>query len=209
MNQREAHATQSAAPQGAERRDFFRIYQDVLFDYKPVSAETAEQSHADEPFHGDISTHLAAELKRLSAESEPVLKLIKGKNKALAGVLERLNDKVDLIIRHHIFASLKDQTPTQVNLSESGIAFRASTVLEKNSFVALRMLFIPSRIPVLVFGRIVRCEPVTESDAPAEDDKLPFKVAAKFHKLSDLDRRELERQIANAKAQSQHPSPHP
>lgn len=171
--------------QDSERRDFFRVYQDVLFEYKPISADEANQDSPDQPFKAGISMHLASELNRLTRESEPALNLIKEKNRALSEVLSRINAKVDLVVRHQIFSNTEDKTPTRINLSEDGVAFKAKQSFNKNDFVALQIIFVPSYIPILVFGRVIRSEAVEEG----------FKVAAKFHKLQDIDRKELARQI--------------
>ena len=177
--------------QDSERRDFFRVYQDVLFEYKVISAEVADSDSPDQAFAVGVSTHLVSELNRLTRECEPALKIIKEKNRGLSDVLSRINAKVDLVVRHQIFSGAGDKTPTRINLSEDGIAFRAQQSFKKNDFLAVQIIFVPSYIPILVFGRVIRSEP-SGSD---------FKVAAKFYKLQDLDRKELARQILKVQTQ--------
>lgn len=181
--------TPSAAKK--ERRDFFRVSHDVLFDLKIIDSWTAENSDPESEFADSVSLHLLNELRRLDKDSGQVLKLLTEKNRLLGDYLHNLSNKIDLIARHTLFVqNEKDKnTPTErINLSEDGIAFVSSRAIYKGNFLVMRLIFLPNYVPVIVFARVVRCEAKNEL----------YQVAAKFHRISEATRQELSRQILKA-----------
>jgi len=173
---------------GKERRDFFRVDQDVLFDYKVVDAFSAENDPPAIEFEDSVSLSLINELRRLDRDSVQTLRLLTEKNRLLGDYLQTLSNKIDLIARHTLFAQSSEageRPKTRINLSEEGVAFIAERAVYKGNFLALRLIFLPNYVPVVVFAKVIRCD--------AKDER--YQVAAKFHRLSDKDRQELSRQI--------------
>ncbi|WP_075185229.1 PilZ domain-containing protein [Teredinibacter haidensis] len=171
-----------------ERRDFFRVSHDVIFDYKVVDAFTAENDAPEIEFEDSVSLTLMNELRRLDQDSVQTLRILTEKNRLLGDYLQTLSSKIDLLARHMLFSQNQkaDQRPrTRINLSEEGIAFIAERALYKGNFLALRMIFLPNYAPVVVFAKVIRCEPKENN----------YQVAAKFHRLADKDRQELSKQI--------------
>ena len=185
----------SKAPtrQTRERRDFFRVDQDVFFDYKPVEAALADDGEAENEFEDSISLSLVNELKRLDKDSVQSLRLLTEKNRLLGDYLQILTSKIDVIARHALFAQdsfAQDKQRKRINLSEDGMAFLSDRTHYKGSFMAIRLIFLPNYSPVTSFARVVRCEQKGEN----------HHVAVKFHKLSNTDRQELSRQILKTQA---------
>jgi len=181
-------ARQPKAADGKERRDFFRVNQDVIFDFKLVDAFTAENDHASAEFDDSVSLGLINELRRLDHDSVQTLRALSAQNHLLGDYLQTLSSKIDLIARHTLFAtdrSMADTSKTRINLSEDGIAFLADRAIYKGNFLALRLIFLPNYVPVVIFAKVIRCE--------AKDSK--YQVAAKFYRLADKERQELSRQI--------------
>jgi len=171
-----------------ERRDFFRVSHDVIFDYKVVDAFTAENDAPEIEFEDSVSLTLMNELRRLDQDSVQTLRILTEKNRLLGDYLQTLSSKIDLLARHMLFSQNQkaDQRPrTRINLSEEGIAFIAERALYKGNFLALRMIFLPNYAPVVVFAKVIRCEPKENN----------YQIAAKFHRLADKDRQELSKQI--------------
>ncbi len=170
-----------------ERRDFFRISHDVLFDYKLIDSHTAAQDDAGSEFADALP--LLKELRRLDKDSAQTLKLIADKNRLLADYLQNLSQKIDLLARHSLVTQAdKDKASERVNLSEDGIAFVSPRTIYKGSYLAIRMIFLPHYVPLFLFAQVVRCEAKKES----------YQIAARFHRLSDADRQVLSRQILKA-----------
>lgn len=173
-----------------DKRDFFRVNHDVLFDFKTVDGYSAENQDASELIDDESSVDLLNELKKLDRDGIKTLQLISEKNRLLGDYLLTLSKKIDLIARHSLFAqSTSENKPTtRINLSEDGLAFMAERALYKDSFIAVRLVFLPSYSPVLSFAKVLRCE---QKDSN-------YHVAAKFHRISEVDRQELSRQILKA-----------
>ena len=80
-----------------ERRDFFRISQDVYFDYKVVDSFCAETEIPENQFDDAVSLNLLNELKRLDKDNIQTLRLLTEKNRLLGDYLQTLSSKIDLI----------------------------------------------------------------------------------------------------------------
>lgn len=175
----------------ADKRDFFRISQDIVFDYKVVEGFAAENETAESEFEDEISLNLIEELRRLDRDNVQTLRLLTEKNRLLGDYLQTLSSKIDLIARHALFANHDDannNATTRINLSEDGIAFLCDRALYKGSYIAVRMVFLPSYSPVISYAKILRCDQKEDS----------YQVAARFHRIHDTARQEISRQILKA-----------
>lgn len=175
----------------SDKRDFFRISQDVLFDYKIVEAFSAENDEPDGQFEDGKSMSLLDELRRLDRDGLQALKILSEKNRLLGDYLRNLSQKIDLIARHTLFGSddtSSDQPTMRVNLSEDGLAFASDRAIYVGNFLVLRLIFLPHYLPVVTFAQVVRCEQKGET----------YQIAARFHRLAKKDRQVLARQILKA-----------
>ena len=183
-----ADADARESGKSAERRDFFRVNENVLFDFRIVDMETAERGSAESALQDSACDSLIGELRKLDRESAATLQLLSEKNPDLADHLQCLGKKIDLLARHSLInreESCGNKPAERINLSEDGIAFHSNRVIYKNGFVVVRMIFLPGYLPITAFARVVRCQ---------EKDGV-FQVAAKFHRLPDTSRQILSREI--------------
>ncbi len=174
-----------------ERRDFFRVSQDLIFDFKIIDTFTAEHSDPESEFTDSSSLHLLNELRRLDKDNGQALKLLSEKNRLLGDYLHSLDQKIDLIARHTLFVNSeqdRDKPTERINLSEDGISFVSNRAIYKGNFLVLRMLFLPHYVPVIIFAKVVRCD---------SKDNF-YQVAARFHRMTEASRQELSRQILKA-----------
>lgn len=175
-----------------DRRNFFRLSQDVIFDYRPVDVHTAEQASPEAAFGTDTALDLVGELRRIDRDAKQLLKILNDKNRILGDYLNKLNQKVDLIARFCVFSSTPDSEPKRINLSEGGVAFNAERSLYKGNFLVLRMIFLPTYNPVVVFAKVVRCD----------EAKNHYQIAAQFHRLREQDQKAIAREIMKAQVKS-------
>ncbi len=179
------------SPSGAEKRDFFRISQDVIFDFKTVESYAAENGEPDTEFDDAIALSLINELRRLDKDSVQTLRLLADKNRLLGDYLQTLSSKIDLIARHSLFAQDNDskhRATTRINLSEDGLAFLSERAIYKDSYLTVRLIFLPTYTPVITYAKVLRCDQKNEQ----------YQVAVKFHRMSDTDRQEVSRQVLRA-----------
>lgn len=172
-----------------EKRDSFRIDEDLHFEFRQVSSSFAEEATIEEAFEdNDDSLRLINQLNKIDREASQSLKLLSDKNRLLGDFLNSLNRKVDIIGRHLAFnsvESLKNRPKTRVSVSEDGIGFISNKSLYKDSMIAVRLIFLPNYYIASSFAKVVRCV--------QKDDK--FQIAAKFHQIYDKDRQVISRQV--------------
>lgn len=175
----------------SERRSYFRIDESIAIEFKPVDELTASTAVPELQFPTTASLKLYAELRKIDTENSHIFHQIKETNRALGEYLHNLNRKIDLISQQ-LMADYKPLPPSktirQVNLSEGGIAFGSSQSIEINSFVALRMVFLPSNAGLVLFSKIIRCEPSNGE----------YQIAAKFHRINDSQQQLIGQQIMRA-----------
>lgn len=173
----------------SERRSYFRIDETIALEYRPVDEQTANQGQAEELFGNPGSLKLYAELKKIDSDNAQFLYQIKELSRPLGEYLHNLNRKIELI-GQELMADQKPQPPSktikQVNLSEGGIAFGSAQPVTVGSFIALRLVFLPSNAGLVVFAKIIRCEPSNTGE---------YQLAAKFHRITDLHQQLIGQQI--------------
>jgi hypothetical protein len=185
----------------ANKRDSFRINEDVHFEFKPVSASFAEEEDVERAFeHTDNSLHLIDQLNKIDRDVSQSLKLISDKNRLLGDYLQSINKKIDVIGRHVVFnseESLNNRPLKRISLSEDGIGFITDRSLYKGSIIALRLIFLPNYYMAMSYSEVLRCV--------QHDDK--YQIAAKFKGISDKDRQVISRQVLRAQMQDRKKQP--
>ncbi len=175
-----------------ERRSYFRIDESIALEFREVNEITANTAAPELQFPNTTSLKLYAELRKLDADNAQLFHQIRDSNRSIAEYLQNLSRKIDLVSQQ-LMAESKPLPPAktikQVNLSEGGIAFGSSRPLETNSFVSLRLIFLPSNAGLVVFAKIIRCEPSTTGE---------FQIAAKFHRINDTQQQLIGQQIMRA-----------
>ncbi len=171
-----------------DNRSYFRITNDLILDYHPVDAFTADHQQPDTVFPEDTTLNLFTEFRRLETDAATSLTSISDTNRALADFLGIINRKIDLLAQQvmaerHQNSSIK---PTKANISEGGIAFLSDKALYKGSYMALRLFFLPSFIGLTTFARVIRCDEVVGK---------PYQIAVKFHRIGNAQQQILSRQI--------------
>jgi len=176
----------------SERRSYFRIDETIALEYKVIDGQTADKTQPEALFSNANSLKLYTELKKIDADNAQFLFQIKELSRPLAEYLHNLNRKIELL-GQQLMADQKPSPPSktikQVNLSEGGIAFGSSRSLAMGDYIGLRIVFLPSNAGLILFARVIRCEPTNTGE---------FQVAAKFHRISDLQQQLIGQQIMRA-----------
>jgi PilZ domain len=176
----------------SERRSFFRIDETIALEFKVIDEITANKSQPEALFSNANSLKLYSELKKIDADNTQYLFQIKELSRPLGEYLHNLNRKIELL-GQELMADQKPNPPSktlrQVNLSEGGIAFGSTNSLTAGDYIGLRVVFLPSNAGLILFARIIRCEPSNTGE---------FQVAAKFHHITDLQQQLIGQQIMRA-----------
>ena len=175
-----------------ERRTYFRIDDYVQLELRPVTRETLNQTPAENLFPGAEALRTYAELRRLEAEMQQVYHQIKDRDNHLADYLYLLNRKVELLSRQLVSKPKlpEDQNNKRaVNMSEGGIAFSHNQALEKGSYLALNLIFVPSYVHIPVYALVTRCD---------NRHAKTYEIAAEFQQLSNAKQQLISQQIMRA-----------
>lgn len=181
--------TQTAS--GSDKRNYFRIKQDILLEYQTIDAHSAKESDPQACFSNSASLELFASYRRIDQEAAPLLQAISSQSRELCEYLTLMNRKFDLLAQQLTASSGDSQEvqSAQVSLSEGGIAFNSPKAFYKGSYLALRATFIPSYTGVSLFAEVIRCEPAKSGG---------FQVAAKFYRANTAKREVIGREIMRA-----------
>jgi PilZ domain len=177
----------------SERRSYFRIDETIAIEYKKVDEITANTAIPELQFPDAGSIKLFSELRKIDTDNNHILHQIKETHRALGEYLHNLNRKID-IISQQILADSKpaplSKTIKQVNLSEGGLGFGCSEAFKSGDCIALRLVFLPSNAGLVVFAKIIRCDPSPDPKSSGE-----FHIAAKFHRITDTQQQLVGQQI--------------
>lgn len=175
-----------------QRRSYFRIDENIALEYKEVDQHTANQQDVEKLYPDSAALALHGELKKIDSENTQLLYQLKNGNRALGDYLHNLNRKIELLAQQ-LMSEHKPPALThitrQVNLSEGGIAFGSSKPIAPDSYVALRLTFLPSYAGLVVFAKIIRCELCKAGD---------YQIAAKFYRAKEAQLQIVGQQIMRA-----------
>lgn len=168
-----------------ERRDYFRIRDRIILDYRIVPAGTASGQSAEQFFPPSSTFDLMRELRALENEHS----LTRGGaeyDREVDQQLRLLNRKIELVANAVVAL---DQTrdglePQPVSLSEGGVAFAAEETLNLGSRLALRIQLLPELVGLCLYGEVVD-----------NRDEPPGYTAVRFTELAEADRQLLARHI--------------
>jgi PilZ domain len=156
-----------------ERRDFFRIEDEVYLELETISAE--EYSSAEEVLanlHND-SFSLSADFATLNNNLHPVLNNIKQIHPDIAQYLELLNNKIDSLGEFllHKSSAYDENKRIKANVSASGIMFESESIFKQGDLIRLELVLFPEKIGVLIFGKTVK---ITKSTNEKQNISIEF-----------------------------------
>lgn len=164
-----------------ERRDFFRIDDEVYLDYISISEE--EYITAPETLKNleDSAFSLSANFATLNNKINPILNNIKQLHPEIGEYLEALNSKIDSLSQHihNDQSGFDKQKIFTANVSASGIQFKTERDLKVQQAMKLELVLLPEKVGVLIYGRIVEikesCISIEFEHLRAEDQELMIK----------------------------------
>lgn len=142
-----------------ERREYFRIEDDVYLDVQAISEEEYSKAETTLNELSEYAFSLSAEFATLNNKIHPILNNIRQLHPDIAQYLDFLNTKIDslshqLLQKENIYN--KDKL-VHANISASGIMYENTNELQKGSPVKLEIVLFPEKIGLVIFGRIAHC----------------------------------------------------
>ncbi len=175
-----------------ERREYFRIEDEIALDYRPVDASEVDglveriRSHMVDRF--TASSSFAATSRQMGH----AIHKVQHDSPELARCLQAIDNKLNMIAQ--LFVSeemhIHDHPSREVTLSAGGLAFRSQQKIDLDSLLELRMVLFPSLVGILTISRVIKCERMQDSNS-----EFPWLIAVEYEHLRESDRELLVRHI--------------
>ncbi|VAW72914.1 hypothetical protein MNBD_GAMMA13-206 [hydrothermal vent metagenome] len=175
-----------------ERREFFRIEDEVALDYRVIQESEVDrlleriQSRLVDRF--TAASSFAATTRQMAH----VIHKVQTDTPELARCLQAIDQKLNMIAQLFVTEEMEtsEQATREVSLSAGGIAFRAQHEIKTDTLLELRMVLFPALAGILTVSRVIHC-------SHAEDDnvRFPWQVAVEYEHLREIDRELLVRHI--------------
>ena len=175
-----------------ERRTFFRLDDDVIFDYIVINEDdTHEDFGKDEPIVNCMK--ILDDIRDIDTLGQPALQRIAMHNPSIADYLRSTNKKIDIIVRfltEELLAKFvlhaDDRRTQSVNLSAGGIGFYANEALAENSLIKVKIILLPGYDCIITNAVVVNCHPEAGEQ---------YRIAAKYVQLEEQEEQRIIRHI--------------
>jgi hypothetical protein len=175
-----------------ERREYFRIDDEIALDYRLIDeSETealSERIHARVPDRFTVASSFTATSRQMAQ----ALHKVQNQSPELVRCLQAIDQKLNMLAQLFVSEEMNiDQQPTrEVNLSAGGLAFRSQHEISTGSLLEMRMVLFPTLIGILNLSRVIHCERVSDGNV-----QFPWQVAVNFEQLRESDRELLVRHV--------------
>ncbi|WP_455233913.1 PilZ domain-containing protein [Thiogranum longum] len=181
-----------------ERREYFRIDDEIALDYRVIDQTEVEQL-VDKIKSRLVDRFTAASsFAATSRQMAHAIHKVQNQSPELARCLQALDQKLNLIAQMFVSEEihLEEQATREVNISAGGVAFRAQHEMAPGSLLELRMVLFPSLVGILTVSRVVQCEPADDGNR-----QFPWQIAVEYEHLRESDRELLVRHIMSKETQ--------
>jgi hypothetical protein len=184
---------------GADRREFFRINDTVVIDYKAIAdadidrvAKRIAQS-ADDDDNND-----KAKLKVLQNSLNHLIDQVNYDNREIARALRLMDEKINILAE-----SVQRQTHPinpdeliEANLSGGGLAFMTPEAIDTRSHIELHLKLLPTGSTIHAMASVISCDRLLTAD-PAR----PYHLRLVFTHMDEQDRNLLVKHTLNRQAE--------
>ncbi len=149
-----------------ERREYFRIDDDIYMEYTVISENEFNNAPDFLKELNNSSFSLSADFATLNNSIHPLLNNIKQIHPDVGEYLEFINQKIDslnqlLLIKETGFDESK---VIRANLSASGISFPSQDQFTVDQFIKIELVLLPEKVGILIFGRIVAIKDIRDCE---------------------------------------------
>lgn len=175
-----------------ERREYFRIEDEIALDYRLVNEGEVDQ--LVERMRSRLVDRFtaASSFAATSRQMAHVIHKVQTESPELARCLQALDNKLNMIAQLFVSEEMEinDQPSREVTLSAGGLDFRAQHEVKVNSLLELRMVLFPSLVGILTISRVVHCDRMQDNNT-----QFPWRIAVEYEHLRETDRELLVRHI--------------
>jgi len=143
--------------QDTDFRDFYRLKDELLCEYKVLDPFQIKHSAPDDHFDYSEEIQLLAKVRILHRESSSMLESLDVENSGLINYLENLNHQIGLIGRRVLLNEIREPerfTSRLIDLSVGGAALLHDQPFLNGTMFALRVLFLDGSWVFTCFGEV-------------------------------------------------------
>ena len=180
--------------QPVERREYFRIDDDVLLQVRPIDAaevaKIAEQIADRVPDRFTVAANFAVNSRQMSR----LLHAITADAPDTARCLKMVDQKLNHLARLFVLDAVEQGafSRLQVNISAGGLVFPSKVAFAPDDLLETRMVLHPSSTGILTASRVVHCDP-----RDAASDGCAWLIAVEYVHIREADRDLLVSHIMN------------
>lgn len=172
-----------------EKRQYFRIQQDVIFNFKSVHTDDVNQSSAEEHFDHAGALGVFNKFQQIDNDSHEILSAIAQSQPLVADYLTTINQKLNLLSQQILAneaVSVYDSDSGRIDLSQGGLGFAADHPIGIESWLAIKLVFVPSYTGIISYAQ------VTRNELQADGSYL---IGARFHGLNEEQEKIIAKQV--------------
>ncbi|ODS24617.1 hypothetical protein AB835_02495 [Candidatus Endobugula sertula] len=173
-----------------EKRQFFRIQQDVVFNFHSVTNDNVVHNRPEQYFEHSETLCLFSEFQNIDSNSAPLLESIQQGAPLVAEYLGTINQKLNLMCQQVLShqSSVHDIDSGRIDLSQGGFSFQCDHPIGVESWLAVKLIFLPSYTGIISYGQ------VTRNVMQADESHL---IGVRFHGITDEQSKIIAKQILN------------
>jgi hypothetical protein len=184
---------------GSDRREFFRINDTVVVDYKVVASESVPivARRIAQSTDDDESTE-KAQLRAIQNAFSHLVDQINHQDREIARALRMLDEKINLVSQsvQRYNNPISPDDLTEANLSGGGIAFMVESAIDIRGHVELHMQLLPTANTIHALATVISCERLLGASP-----EKPFHLRMVFTHMDDQDRNLLVKHTLNRQAE--------
>ncbi|WP_297808107.1 PilZ domain-containing protein [uncultured Methylophaga sp.] len=184
---------------GSDRREFFRINDTVVVDYKVIEKQQVAQA-ADRVARASVDdeTNEKAQLRAIQNAFSHLVDQINHHDREVARALRMLDDKINLVSQsmQRYNNPINPDDLTEANLSGGGIAFMVDEAVPIRDHVELHLQLLPTANTIHALATVISCERLMG----ASPDK-PYHLRMVFTHMDEQDRNQLVKHTLNRQAE--------
>ena len=184
---------------GSDRREFFRINDTVVIDYRKIDIDQIDTVIKRISQMGDDETdNERAQLRVLQTTFNHVLDQINHHDRDIARALRMLDDKINLIAQNlqRQYNPIDPETLIEANISGGGISFQIPEQFNYHDVVELHLQLLPSTNIIHALATVISCEKVMGSP-----ENRPYHLRMVFTHMDEQDRNLLVKHTLNRQAE--------
>lgn len=180
-----------------DRREFFRIDDELSLSYKKIDAKQLSQPH---PTSDSLLNNcsLTTALEMVSQESAVLLYRIDKALPEVAEYLKIIDAKIDLLGQAIMMQGFhfNESDTRNVNISATGVAFSCEEVFKKGDFLEIKILLASSMSVIVTYSRVINCR-----HNPHHNPQYPYFIGVDFIDIREEDREILIKYVIKKQLQ--------